>query len=139
MNQLRSLPDERVYELVNDTRGDVKDLALSWLVQRASQSSEFRSNLVTSVKQKQLRAASVAKLLESAIAFEDADVAQLCDLFSDADPAYRLAGLRLIKRQRMPSPLLTAKLKALMADTHPEVVRSARTLWDTLVADGVVD
>lgn len=138
MNHLRPLPDERVLGLLNDSRGDVKDVALSWLTERAIQSPRSRSKLVASVKEKLPRAASVAKLLDSAIAFDEAEISQLCDLFSDADPAYRLAALRLIKPHRMPNALLTAKLKALMADTHAEVGRSARTLWDTLEIEGVV-
>lgn len=139
MNHLRPFPDDRVYELLNDTRGDVKDLALSWLIQRATRSLESRSKLVTYVREKLPRAEAVAKLLDSSIAFDEVEISQLCDLFSDADPAYRLAALRLIKPHRMPSALLTAKLKALMADTYAEVGRKARTLWDTLEADGVVD
>ena len=78
-------------------------------------------------------------MLESPIAFDEAEISQLCDLFSDSDPAYRLAALRLIKPHRMPSALLTAKLKVLMGDVHAEVGRSARTLWDTLETGGVVD
>jgi hypothetical protein len=139
MNHLRPFPDDRVSELLNDARGDVKDLALSWLIQRATQSSKSRSKLVASVREKLPHAAAVAKLLDSAIAFDEAEISQLCDLFSDADPAYRLAALRLIRPHRMPNALLTAKLKALMDDAYAEVGRAARTLWDTLEADGVVD
>jgi len=139
MNHLRPFPDDRVFELLNDTRGDVKDLALSWLIQRATRSPKSRSKLVASVREKLPRAAAVAKLLDSAIAFDEAEISQLCDLFSDPDPAYRLAALRLIKHHRMPNALLAAKLKALMADAHAEVSRTARTLWDTLETDGVVD
>jgi len=139
MNYLRPFPDDRVLELLNDTRRDVKDLALSWLVQRATQSPISRSKLVASVRGKLPHAESVARLLDSEIAFDEAEISQLCDLFSDADPAYRLAALRLIKPHRMPSDLLTAKLKALMTDTYADVRRTARTLWDTLETDSVVD
>jgi hypothetical protein len=116
MNHLRPFTDDRVFELLRDTRGDVKDLALSWLIQHATQSPTSRSKLVASVREKLPRAAAIAKLLDSAIAFDEAEISQLCDLFSDADPAYRLAVLRLIKPHRMPNALLKAKLKALMAD-----------------------
>lgn len=139
MNYLRPFPDDRVLELLNDTRRDVKDLALSWLVQRATRSPISRSKLVASVRGKLPHAGSVARLLDSEIAFDEAEISQLCDLFSDADPAYRLAALRLIKPHRMPNDLLTAKLKALMTDTYADVSRTARTLWDTLETDGVVD
>lgn len=139
MNHLQPFPDDRVFELLNDTRGDVKDLALSWLIQRATRSPKSRSKLVASVREKLPRAAAVAKLLDSAIAFDEAEISQLCGLFSDADPAYRLAALRLIKSHRMPNALLTGKLKELMTDAHAEVGRTARTLWDTLETDGVVD
>ncbi len=139
MNHLRAFADDRLYELLNDTRGDVKDLALSWLIQRATQSPISRLHLVASVRKKLPRASAVARLLDSEIAFDEAEISQLCDLFSDTDPAYRLAALRLIKPHRMPNDLLTAKLKALKADTYAEVGRKARTLWDTLEADGVVD
>lgn len=139
MNHIQPFPDDRVVELLNDTRGEVRDLALSWLMQRAARSPKSRSRLVASLREKLPHAAAVAKLLDSAIAFDEAEISQLCDLFSDADPVYRLAALRLIKPHRMPNALLTAKLKALMADAHAEVGRAARTLWDTLKTDGVVD
>jgi|TARA_R110001599_G_scaffold126718_1_gene299892 hypothetical protein len=139
MNYLRPFPDDRIFELLNDTRRDVKDLALSWLIQHATRSSISRSKLVASVRGKVLHAESVARLLDSEIAFDKADISQLSDLFSDADPAYRLAALQLIKPHRMPNDLLTAKLKALMTDTNVDIGRTARTLWDTLKADGVVD
>lgn len=139
MNSLRSFPDDRVFELLSDTRRDVKDLALSWLVQRATRSSMTRSKLVASVRGKRPPAESVARLLDSKIVFDEAEISQLCDLFSDEDPAYRLAALQLIKPHRMSNKLLVAKLKVLMTDTYLDVRRAARTLWDTLVADGVVD
>lgn len=141
MNHLRLFPDERVFELLNDTRTDVKDLAVSWLIQRAARSQISRSKLVASVRSKLLHSAATARLLDSELAFDEAEISQLCDLFSDTDPEYRLAALRLIKPHRMPHALLTAKLKALMADTdiYAEVGRTARNLWDTLETDGIVD
>lgn len=139
MNYLRPVSDERAVELLNDMRRDMKDLALSWLIQRATRSPISRSKLVTSVRGKLPNAESVARLLDSEIAFDEAEISQLCDLFSDADPDYRLAALRLIKPHRMPNDLLTAKLKALMTDTYSDVGRTARTLWDTLETDGGVD
>lgn len=139
MNYLRPFPDDRVFDLLNDTRRDVRDLALSWLIQRATQSPISRSKLVEYVRAKLPRPESVARLFDSEIVFTEAEILQLCDLFSDADPAYRLAALRLIKAHRMPNELLTAKLKALITDTYVEVGRTARTLWDTLETDGVVD
>ncbi len=110
---------------------------MSWLIQRSTQSPKSRSKLVASVRERLPRAAAVARLLDSEIAFDEAEISQLCDLFSDVDPAYRLAALRLIKPHRMPNALLTAKLKVLVAETYAEVSRKARTLWDTLEADGV--
>ncbi|QQE87242.1 hypothetical protein [Azotobacter chroococcum] len=139
MNHLRPLPDERLFELLNDTRADVKDLAVSWLIQRAAQSQISRSKLVASVREKQPHVAAAARLLDSEIAFDEAEISQLCDLFSDTDPAYRLAALRLIKPYRMPHVLLKAKLQELTADAHPEVGRMARMMWDTLETGGIVD
>jgi len=138
MNRLRPLPDEELLELLRDSRSDVKDLGLSCLVQRATQSLESRSKLVAFMEKKLVPATSVAELLDSTIAFDEADIPRLCDLFSDPDPAYRLAALRLIKPHRMPNAMLTMKLKELMVDIHTEVGRSARVVWDTLATDGMV-
>jgi hypothetical protein len=109
------------------------------LIERATRSPQSRSKLVASIAEKLLLAEMVAKLFHSEIAFDEAEISQLSDLFSDANPAYRLAALRLINPQRMLNALLGTKLKSLLADAHAEVGRTARTLWDTLKTDGVID
>lgn len=138
MFHLEPLPGCRIFELLNDTRRDVKDLAFSWSIKRAASSAESRSKLVSLMSEKILCAVSVAELLDSEIAFDEVETLRLSELLSDTDPAYRLAALRLIKPHRMPNPLLSARLYALIKDEHAEIGREARTLWDTLETNGHV-
>jgi hypothetical protein len=139
LDRIRPIADERAIGLLNDARSDIKDFSFALLSKRATESEATRTRVVAAITAKQLIAASTARLLGSAMVFSADEILALSGLFSDADPAYRLAALQLVSAHRLPNALLLERVQHLTTDAHGEVRRSARTLIDKLEIDGIPD
>ena len=81
-------------QLAGDSRSDVAEAAIDGLVELAAGSAHDKLNLVESILGKGFSARQCGKLLGSSVPFSAEELAVLCSLCEDPDPAYRSVAVR---------------------------------------------
>ena len=87
---------EELVNLAKDPRSDVRNAAIDGVVGFAGDSCEERSRVVASIVAKRFTSRQCETLLDRSVPYSSEELLNLCALFRDKDPAFRLVAVRRV-------------------------------------------
>lgn len=123
---LGRLDDDRLLDLLNDPRSDVRAVAEKRLMARIVESPSARATILDRITAQTVPAAIAAKLLDTQAPFEPAQVSAVAKLRDSPEGKWRLVAMRVMRPGLMEASEIEAFASDLLADPETEIKDKAK-------------